>query len=330
MATPGDLHKLAVIGNGIIGHGIAQVFAIAAVNVRLIGRSDASLAAAVEKIEASFEQFVAHELITPAEADAALRRVAPSTNLHDAADAQLVIEAVTENLALKHELFGQLDEICSPPAILASSSGQPASMLVKKVKHRERVIATHFWYPPQLIPLVEVCAGPETAPAVTEWVLQALRAAGKESVLINREIAGFIGNRLQFAMLREAWSLWATGAASAEAIDAVVRNSFGRRLAVTGPIESADVGGLDTFDAFAAFLFPELNVSPTPPGEIHQLTQAGKRGLPSGQGVYDWSKRDGAALLLERMEELFRHLERDRTVKKIRGDSSENAGLKMS
>jgi 3-hydroxybutyryl-CoA dehydrogenase len=223
----------------------------------------------------------------------------------------MVIEAVTENLALKHEIFGQLDTICPPPAILASSSGQPASKLVKNVTRRERVIATHFWYPPQLIPLVEVCAGPETAPDVTDWVCDALRAANKEPVVINREIPGFIGNRLQFAMLREAWALWATGAASAQAIDAVVRNSFGRRLAITGPLETADVGGLDTFYAFAASLFPELDTGAEPPDAIRQLTAQGKRGLPNGQGVYDWSQRDGAALLNARMEELFRHLKRD-------------------
>jgi 3-hydroxyacyl-CoA dehydrogenase len=312
VTIPNHLDTLAVIGNGIIGHGIAQVFAAGGINVRLIGKSDLSLDAALEKIRASLTQFVTHELLTQTEADAALVRIHPTTNLNDAADAQLVIEAVTENLALKHRLFGQLDEICPPPTILASSSGQSASNLIKNVTHRERIIATHFWYPPQLIPLVEVCAGPATDPQVTDWMCQQLRAVGKEPVIINREIPGFIGNRLQFAMLREAWALWASGAASAEAIDAVVRNSFGRRLAITGPIESADVGGLDTFDSFAAFLFPELDIRPIPPDEIHQLAQQGNRGLPSGQGVYNWSERDGAALLNERMQELFRHLKRDR------------------
>lgn len=312
MATPTHLQTLAVIGNGIIGHGIAQVFAAAGINVRLIGKSDASLAAALGKIRASLDQFVAHELLTTVQVDAAMQRISTSTNLADAHDAQLVIEAVTENLELKHELFGKLDEICLPPTILASSSGQPAGKLVKNVKHRDRVIATHFWYPPQLIPLVEVCAGPETDPQVTGWTCETLCAVGKEPVVINREIPGFIGNRLQFALLREAWALWASGAASAQAIDAVVRNSFGRRLAITGPIESADVGGLDTFDAFAAFLFPELDVSTAPPSEIHQLVSNGKRGLPSGQGLYDWSERDGAKLLDERMQELFRHLKRDK------------------
>lgn len=311
MPTPTHLTTVAVIGNGIIGHGIAQLFAVGKYQVRLIGRNPASLEAAVGKIRASLERFEAHELVTAQEAEGAVERITTSTDLRDAGAAQLVIEAVTEDIPLKHDIFGQLDEICPPPAVLASSSGQPASKLVANVKHRERVIATHFWYPPQLIPLVEVCAGPETAPEVVPWVCEVLQSIGKEPVVINREIPGFIGNRLQFALLREAWSLWASGAASAEAIDAVVRNSFGRRLAITGPIESADVGGLDTFYAFAAFMFPELDTRAEPPTEIHEMAQEGKRGLPSGQGVYDWSKLDGAALLNERMEELFRHLARD-------------------
>ena len=146
-------------------------------------------------------------------------------------------------------------------AILASSSGQPPSALYEQVTRRERVIATHFWYPPQLIPLVEVCGGALCDPAVLARSCAVIRGAGKEPVVIDREIPGFIGNRIQFAMLREAWSLWASGAASAEAIDAVVRNSIGRRLAVTGPLESADIGGLGTMVAFARSLLPDLDCS---------------------------------------------------------------------
>lgn len=312
MATPRELKRVAIIGNGIMGHGLSQVFAVGNYSVRMIGRNPASIAAAMEKIKASLSLFVANEFVTPRQAEAAVQRIATSTDLSDAAGAELVIEAVTEDIPLKHEIFRQLDALCPPPAVLASSSGQPASKLVAKVTYRERVIATHFWYPPQLIPLVEVCAGPETAPDIVPWICDVLRGIGKEPVVINREIPGFIGNRLQFALLREAWALWASGAASAEAIDAVVRASFGRRLAITGPIESADVGGLDTFDAFASFLFPELDTGSAPPSPIHDLVAQGRRGLPSGEGVYDWSARDGSALLQDRMDELFRHLKRDR------------------
>jgi 3-hydroxyacyl-CoA dehydrogenase len=222
---------------------------------------------------------------------------------------------VTEDLALKRGLFGRLDKICAPAVVLASSSGQPASALIAEVAHPERVIATHFWYPPQLIPLVEVCASQKTLVDVTLWVCEVLRAAGKEPAVIDQEIPGFIGNRLQFALLREAWALWASGAASAEAIDSVVRHSFGRRLGITGPLESADAGGLFTMYHFGKSLIPHLDARPEPDPAIAKLVAEGANGIANGRGVRDWTERDGQALIAARMEELFRWLKADRARK---------------
>lgn len=312
LKVPSRFETLAVIGNGIIGHGVAQLFAMAGKKVVLVGRASDSLERALKRIRASLEDFVAHQLLERAAIEPVMRRITPTTRLADAAAAELVIEAVTEDLALKRDLFGRLDKICPPPAVLASSSGQPASALIAEVSTPGRVIAAHFWYPPQLIPLVEICGGPQTDPAVVAFTAAAIRQAGKEPVIINREIAGFIGNRLQFAMLREAWALWASGAASAEAIDAVVRNSFGRRVAITGPLESADAGGLATMYHFGRSLMPDLDRSPEPPEAVARLVADGANGLANRRGVHDWTKRDGEALLAARMEELFRWLKHDR------------------
>jgi 3-hydroxybutyryl-CoA dehydrogenase len=316
MAARAASRTMAVLGNGIIGHGIAEIFAAAGWRVRLIGRDKGSLTTARAKIRASTAQFVANKLMSEAAREAALARVKTTIRLEDARDAELVIEAVPEDMALKRALFGRLDSICAADAILASSSGHLVSELVDEVGRRERVVASHFWYPPQLIPLVEVCAGPATAPGIVPRLCAILRAVGKEPVVIDKEVPGFIGNRIQFAALREAWALWASGVASAEAIDAVVRNSIGRRLGVTGPIESADLGGLDTMVAFARFLQPHLDAAPTPPPALEALVAAGQRGLPSGAGVYDWSTRDGAALLAARKAELFRWLKADRAARR--------------
>ena len=303
MSTPASLDTVAVIGNGIIGHGVSQVYAVAGLDVVVIGRSAESLDRAIGNIRASLADFRRHGLITEADADAAVHRIRTSTDLADAAAAQLVIEAVTHDMPLKVELFGELDRICPPPTVLATSSGAPASDVVERVEHRERVIATHFWYPPQLIPLVEVCASPATSADVLAWTCEAVRACGKQPAVIDREIPGFIGNRLQFALLREAWSLWASGTASAEAIDACVRNSFGRRLGLTGPIESADIGGIATMESFARGLLPHLDTSSEPPPAV-------SHSVPRG-GIYDWSKRDAEELRAARMEELFRWLAAD-------------------
>ena len=309
---PAQLETVAVIGNGIIGHGVAQVFAASGRPVVMIGRSTESLARAVERIAASLTEFARHELIEPGAIPSILGRIRTSVRLEDASAAQLVVEAVTEDLPLKLDLFERLDAICPPPTVLASSSGQPASALIARVSRPERVIAAHFWYPPQLIPLVEVCAGPRTDPEVTAWTCAVLKAAGKEPAVIEKEIPGFIGNRLQFAMLREAWALWASGAASAEAIDTVVRNSFGRRVAITGPLESADVGGLQTMYHFGRSLMPHLDTDPEPAQAVARLVADGADGLGNGRGVYDWSRRDGDALVRGRMDELFRWLKADR------------------
>ena len=307
--------SVAVIGNGIIGHGVAEVFSKAGWRVTLIGRSDASLQAALTKIGDSLAMFVTHGLVSEKEGIAALSRIKTTTRLDEAAGADLVVEAVPEDMALKRAIFGRLETICGGRGgarVVERASRQRA----REGEKGKRVVAAHFWYPPQLIPLVEVCGGPETAPAVVTRTCEILKEVGKEPVVIDKEVPGFIGNRIQFAALREAWSLWASGVASAEAIDAVVRNSIGRRLGVTGPIESADVGGLDTMVAFARFLQPSLDASPLPPPTLDRLVAEGHRGVPSGRGVYDWSRRDGARLIEARREELIRWLKADRAARR--------------
>jgi 3-hydroxybutyryl-CoA dehydrogenase len=312
MATPGKLNTVAVIGNGLIGHGVAQVFAAAGKEVRLIGRREESLRAAMGKIKASLKSFADYGLVTPAGAKAAMGRIRPTTDMNEASVATLVVEAVPFVHELQLDVFEALDRICAPPTVLASSSGQVASELVGRVKRRERVVAAHFWYPSQHIPAVEVCAGPETAPDVVPWICKVLEDVGKVPVVLNREVKGFIGNRMQLALLREAWALWASGAASAEMIDKVVRTSFGRRLAITGPIESADVGGLETLYNFGAWLIPDLDRASFPSPKVGELVKAGHKGSSTGRGVYDWTKRDSKALLSARMNELLRWLAVDK------------------
>jgi len=308
---PSNAGNMAVIGNGVIGHGVAEVFAKAGWKVSLIGRSQDSLAQALVRIRASLDEFVQADLLNAASAETAMGNIQVSTELSVAASANLVIEAVPEDMELKRALFAQLDALCRADAVLATSSGHPASEVDSRVAHKARVIAAHFWYPPQLLPLVEVCGSPATSKAVIDRTCEILAGVGKTPVIVDREVDGFIGNRIQFAALREAWSLWAQGIASAEAIDTVVKHSIGRRLAVTGPIESADLGGLDVMVPFARFLNPSLATASEPPEPVAALVRDGHRGVPSGKGVYDWAQRDGAALLAARRRELMRWLKID-------------------
>ena len=165
--------------------------------------------------------------------------------------------------------FGvKLDAVCAPAVVLGSTSGQPISLMTGRMAHPERAVAMHFIYPAQLIPIVEICGGPRTSPDVVNWACAVMKAVGQTPALMNKEVDGFIINRLQFALLREAWSMWANGIASAEAIDQSFKMSLGRRYAITGPIESAELGGLDIMHKFAEFLLPDLDTAKAPPAAI--------------------------------------------------------------
>ena len=302
---------VAVIGNGLMGQGISQVFARAGRNVTLIGRNPDSLARAMTAIEGNFGQFVERGLTTQDAAKDAFARITASTDYEDAGAADHVIEAVPAVRDLQIEVFGKLDKICGTDVVLGSTSGQPISLMVGEMKAPERAVAMHFIYPAQLMPIVEVCGGPQTAPEVVTWACDLLSEVGQTPALMNKEVDGFIINRLQFAILREAWSMWANGVASAEAIDNSLKLSLGRRYADTGPIESAELGGLDVLHMFAEFLFPAIDTSTEPPRAVTDLVRAGHHGLKTGKGIYDWNERDGKALLAARADRLFSFLEED-------------------
>ena len=312
MKPAGAISSVAVVGNGLMGQGIAQVFARAGKDVRLIGRNDASLDRAMAAIRRNFDAFVERGLTSAAEAGKSLARISVSTRIDDAAAADHVIEAVPNVLETQIGIFGQLDAVCAPGVVLGSTSGQPISLMTGRMAHPERAVAMHFIYPAQLIPIVEVCGGPQTAPEVVAWACDVLRAVGQTPALMQKEVDGFIINRLQFALLREAWSMWANGIASAEAIDQSFKLSLGRRYSITGPIESAELGGLDIMHKFADFLLPDLDTAKAPPAAIAELAKAGHFGLKTGKGVYDWSKRDGKALLAARADKLFQHRTEDK------------------
>ncbi len=307
-----DVQSVAIIGNGLMGQGISQVFARAGKQVTLIGRNAESLNKAKLSISNNIEAFVTRGLITAAGAEAARQRVACTTDYEAAGAADHVIEAVPAIRELQIDVFGRLDAICQPDVVLGSTSGQPISLMTSRMKHPERAVAMHFIYPAQLIPIVEVCGGPQTSPAVVQWACDLLKAVGQYPALMNKEVDGFIINRLQFAVLREAWSMWANGVASAEAIDASFKMSLGRRYSITGPIESAELGGLDIMHKFAEFLLPDLDTAKSPPAAIGALVKDGHFGLKSGKGVYDWNARDGKALLAARADRLFRHIKEDK------------------
>ncbi len=287
MATP---QTIAVIGAGLMGHGLAQVFGSAGHKVRVYDAQPAALASLHERIAANLESL--------GRPDDFRHLVSAHADIADAvAGADLVIEAAPEKLALKQQIFAQLVELAGPEALLASNTSViPISEIAAGLPGAERILGTHWWNPPFLVPLVEVVGTAQTSPAAIEAMLALLTAVGKTPVHIRKDVPGFVGNRLQHALWREAIAIVAAGIADAETVDTVVKSSFGRRLAVLGPLENADLVGTDlTLDIHNAVL-SHLDRTPGPSPYLEALVAEGRLGMKSGQGFRAWTGETAAAL----------------------------------
>jgi 3-hydroxybutyryl-CoA dehydrogenase len=220
-----------------------------------------------------------------------------------------VAEAIVENLAAKQALYAELDAITRPDAVLASNTSTlMPSALAEPVRRRERLLVAHYFNPGHLIPVVEVVLGPETAPETVETTTRLLREAGKTPAVLRKEVPGFIANRLQSALLREALALVEDGVCSMEDLDAVVSLGFGRRLAVFGPLALHDMAGLDVWHAIATNLYPEISDAKEPQTSLAERAARGDLGLKSGRGFYEWTPTEAVAALAKRDAELLRHL----------------------
>lgn len=275
--------NVAVLGAGLMGHGLTQVFAVGGADVAVYDPSAAALASVRDRVSNNLAQLGGNP--------DAVQRITPYGDLEQAvADADLVIEAGPENLELKQRIFVELDELTSPHAILATNTSVlPVGQIANRVSTRHRVVGTHWWNPPYLVPLVEVIETAETSTAVVDRTMRILTAVGKSPVHVRRDVPGFIGNRLQHALWREAVALVADGVCDAETVDTVVKQSFGLRLAVLGPLENADMVGLDLTLAIHQRVLPDLNRTAGPSEYLEKLVREGRLGMKTGQGFRHWS-----------------------------------------
>jgi 3-hydroxybutyryl-CoA dehydrogenase len=285
---------IAIIGAGLMGHGIAQIFASHGHRVSLVDVSDEVLATALENIRANLALMAQSGIGGPEEIESALGRIKTTRELEEAtADAQFVIEAVTENVEIKQRLFQEMDSICSPDCILATNTSVISiTEIAKKAQKRHRIVGTHFWNPPYLIPLVEVIKGEETSLKVVDSTMDLLRSVGKHPVKVKKDVPGFVGNRLQHALWREAISIVDKGIADPETVDEVIKNGFGIRLPVLGPIENADMVGLDLTMAIHDYILKHLESSPEPAPLLRQKVKRGELGFKTGQGFQRWSMEE--------------------------------------
>jgi 3-hydroxybutyryl-CoA dehydrogenase len=305
-----DFERVAVVGAGTMGHGLAQLFLLHGHTVTLTARHEATLEEARERIRKNLGASARRGLGTEDRIPEITARLRVDTHLAEAvADADLVLEAVPERAEVKAGVLAAVGAACRPAAVVASTtSGLNIFAIAPEFPEPGRLAIAHFWNPPYLVPLVEVVPGPRTAPEVLARLEAWLTRLGRVPVRLRGHIEGFIGVRLAAALYREALHLIQEGVTDAAGIDAVMRESVGLRLPVLDPLEVVDFGGLDTFAAVWASVFPHLSTAAALPPIVRDWVREGRVGLKAGRGFYDYAGQSREALLEQRDAKLVQWL----------------------
>lgn len=302
---------VAVVGAGLMGHGIAHLYARAGIEVRLCDTGEAILERARREAASELDLLVEEGVLSRAEAVAALSRIHATTDLAAAvAGASFVTEAVPEVLDLKWEVYDRIERAAPEGAVVASNTSTiPVARLAERSRRPGRMVITHFFNPPHLVPLVEVAAHPAAPPEVLDLAMSLMRRIGRHPVHVRKEVPGFVANRLQAALLREALHLLELGVADAGDIDAVVSEGPGVRWPLLGPLAVADLGGLDVWRRVLDNLLPELGRAQAAPDLVADHVRRGELGAKTGRGLFEHGDAEAVARrLLERDRFLVRLL----------------------
>jgi 3-hydroxybutyryl-CoA dehydrogenase len=302
------VRSVAVIGAGVMGHGIAQLFAQLGATVRLHDVAAERLAAGLRAVEESLALLVEEGAMPAAVAEVARARIQATPDLEAALrGAEIVTECIPELLDLKQALFARVEAIVAPETpILSNTSTFRIASLAERASRPDRMAITHYFNPAQLVPLVEVLPHPSMPSARVEWLVALMRALGKRPVLLRKDVPGFVANRLQAALMREAFHLLEMGVAGPEDIDAVITEGPGVRWPFVGPIETADLGGLDVWRRVLENLAPQLCRDERAPAPLRERVERGDLGAKTGRGIYDYAGGRAAERLRRRDRALVR------------------------
>jgi 3-hydroxybutyryl-CoA dehydrogenase len=314
-----DVQRVAMIGAGTMGAGMGLCYAQAGYEVALYDVKAEQLAWALERIGNSQAVFVEEGMISAEEADAARERISTTTDLAEALDGvQFVLEAAPEKLDLKQKLFRDMEALCPADTILATNtSGLSITAIASVCEHPERVGGQHWANPAEIVPLVEVIRGELTSDETLDLIYRVTNKLGKEPVIVQKDVPGFASNRLQYAVLREAYHLVAEGIVSAEDVDRTLKNGVGFRYPWLGPLETVDLGGLDVFHGVSQYLLPDLSRMQTTPEFFDRLVEEGKLGIKTGEGFYFYDADDRDEILRKRDLYFIRQLKLIRQIRDL-------------
>ena len=284
--------RVAVLGAGVMGTGIAQLFATKGYPVTIIYvYDDIVRAKPIETMTSNLQVLCENGVIKEEEIPSILANVTCTEDMEAAAkSADIIFECIVEDLATKQEYFKKLDEICPPETILATNTSViSVTEIVEKAVHKDRIIGTHYWKPAYIIPLVEVVKTEHVSEKTVNETYSLLEEAGKMPVIVQKDVPGFLANRMQHALFREAISIVENGIATPEDVDKAIKYGFGMRLGVMAPIEVIDSGGIDLTYNIHKYLFPHIENSTEPAPLLEKLLAEGKLGFKTGEGIMKWS-----------------------------------------
>jgi 3-hydroxyacyl-CoA dehydrogenase len=308
--TDSNITSAAVIGSGVMGHGFAQIFAQYGISVQLIDRTEEILAKAYTLIQDNLGRMIELSEITESEKEDILSRIQCTAEMGpNLAEAEFIIEAVSEDFVLKRDVWAALSKHAAPDAILASNTSSfDINELIEGIQNPERALGTHWFFPPQITPCVEVIPAGVTADDTVERTCALLTRLNKAPTLC-KSAPGFVANRIQMAMVKESMALVEEGLATPEEVDRIVKTSIGFRLGAYGPFEVVDQAGIDTYLKVFEYLYDKLGCEHfTPPSLLREKVERGCLGLKNGKGFYEYGPDAADALRRNRTRKFYRRL----------------------